>query len=126
MRHVNDIIGQLMDVGTLEEIGFTVAAPVAAACTNDEAVDEDFYADLLGQCSMNMSSARMRRSLWLTSGWTLRMTAILGDDDVARETLAPFNKDVELYKASLTTTGSRRRRRPFEKNIVSSWLRTSS
>ena len=98
MRHVSLVVGRLGNVGCLAESGFVVSVGEAEHASMQDAINEDFYADVYGQVMMNMASARMRRGLWLTSGWPLRMTAALGGVASAERTVALFRRDVEAWE----------------------------
>lgn len=106
MDHINQTVAQLKSLESLEEQGFIIGAPLIQSCGNGDAIDEDFFADMYGQIVMTLASARMRRGLWLTSGWPMKMSGILGGEGVARATLAKFRHDCDMYKLLLEHGGN--------------------
>lgn len=49
MNHIKDILRQLGKQDSLEAACFLVSEGAAGACSNEERMDEDFFADLLAQ-----------------------------------------------------------------------------
>ena len=67
---------------------------------NEDLLEEQEYADFVGQLVFSLAFARLRRCLWLVVGWPCRMTRVLGDSvQLANRTVEEFGRDADIYRA---------------------------
>ena len=85
---------------------FLVVAPQVPTSTeppptyNEDLLEEQEYADFVGQLAFSLAFARLRRCLWLVAGWPCRMTRVLGDSvQLANRTVEEFGRDADIYRA---------------------------
>ena len=73
LKHCNAMIMSLISDRSMLKLEFVVPNGQHIPNPNDVMVDEDFFADLLGQFTLATAFARLRRGLHCMRGWPYRM-----------------------------------------------------
>lgn len=96
MMHIAEFLKVCMSEDALRKCDFAMErSPLAHS--NDNVIFEDEMADLLGQAGFTMAFIRLRRLLWLVSGWPHRWAAALDSADEGRSVIAAWRRDRVIF-----------------------------
>lgn len=126
MKHVCAVLLQLGDTSVLERAGFIVDPGESQIAGNAQTVDEDVFADTIGQTALSLASAWIRRGLGLIRSWPRRMLDVLKGGPVAEAIVKDFLRDNEIWEEFKRSGGERRQPRPSRSGTHCSCGRTSS
>jgi hypothetical protein len=105
LEHVCAILQKLVSEKALIACDFQVPAESYVDPELDQnIIVDDEFADLLGQFCLALSSARLRRGMWMF-GWPTRMVSCLKSDEIAKKTISLFKEDLQIWEAFLTFGG---------------------
>lgn len=106
LRHLDDIVGVLSSPAALRGVGFALptkagarsAAPVRLdAGLKEDMLEENEYADLLGQSVMSLVVARAQRGLWRWS-WPAAMFQVISEKPDISSVVQQFVEDERIFK----------------------------
>lgn len=96
MLHVAQIAEALCDISVLQKAGFAVQGKPASL---GDCLEEDFLCGLLSRYQWNLVAARLRRGLYLTSGWPCQLFRLLGPAHQQKEVAQRFQDDWKAFQA---------------------------
>lgn len=97
-QHLGRILGALCSKTFMEDAGFTLGRLKGSDVANTLIVEEDERSDLAGRFATALALARLRRCLWLITGWPHLMHAIEKGPAIASSVLSRFAADLEIWQ----------------------------
>jgi hypothetical protein len=97
MAHLSSLVQTLSCRLTLQKAGFVSEKASAHALDQYEIASEDMFAEVHGNLVMTLTMMRLRRMLYLVSGWPFSMVEILNGDDQYNARTALFKADRDHF-----------------------------
>lgn len=104
MKHVAAVLFACEDITLQESAGFLVTQAQCQRADDGEVRCADDFADCFGQLTTSLATHRLRRSLYLISGWPWSTTAAF-DTAHADATLARFADDLRVWRTAQELPG---------------------
>jgi hypothetical protein len=96
-HHVEDILATMCSPSLLQELDLDIED--SSLISNDDLLEGQDVADILGGYSLALAARRWCRSLWFLRGWPCRMAGVMSDTGLKNEVLQDFKADLAAYRA---------------------------